>query len=802
VSGGAVGEHGAPSPVLGGRYVLVESIGRGAHGDVWRALDRVTGREVAVKRLRVSGLLDPARLRREIATLRRLRVPGVVRLLDEGTGEGEPFVVMDLAAGAPFPGRAIPASWDDLAPAAASLLSTLGRIHALGIVHRDLKPANVLASAEGHVTLLDFGLSRLASMRGDGLTPPDGMVGTPLYISPEQIRGERASPRTDLYTVGIMLYEALSGHVPHGGTSRGQLLFDRLRKPPAPLTGVAPGTPSHVAEVVHTLLAIDPDARPGSAGSALERLGLRQSAAGTSIARVFPAPDSSNSEYIVSAMTLRELFAGRDRLFHEREDAAHALWTRTGGERTRVLRELAAWDSAGVARRTGDHWVVDGEALLEMELAVGPPGAGSPVLLAQAALERGSQLFASGRLRLAAAAFEDGVRCLAGVDDEPAAPVREGLFSAWVEAALADWTPNAMDRVLYELSRCDLSTDAMRYLWSLAHAAVAVTSDAPRARALLSEVPAAPRVELERRRWGLLVVAARSASEAQEEDTLRRAAAWADEREDAETRARVDGFRARLLYRIGQFDEAAALHARSAEGLLHPIDRAAAWTNVASALLEAFRHDEALDVGRRVLAETRNLRHPFLEARAEWVVRAALYRSGRAAGPDLELVDAVAELNVQHFTAHVCLTEAAAAYRAGGHEHSMHSILAGTGRLAERADRAPGRGPRPGSLGGVRRGARAGDVGRGGRAGRSRHRLARSAAGDSDPRPPLGGGGERACRRGAPSVRGRRSAPRCAAERRAERGGGAPAHGAGRRLLTSSRAAPRSSFPRPCRDLG
>src|SRR5579883_739740 len=132
---------------IAGRYVLERLLGRGGQAEVWSAADRITGSRVAVKLLGEGA--SPARARREIATLRLLRLPGVVRLLDEGVDDERGFVVMELVLGAPFPGVATPCTWAELGPPTLRLLETLARVHACGVVHRDLKPANVLVTADG-----------------------------------------------------------------------------------------------------------------------------------------------------------------------------------------------------------------------------------------------------------------------------------------------------------------------------------------------------------------------------------------------------------------------------------------------------------------------------------------------------------------------------------------------------------------------------------------------------------------------------------------------------------------------------
>lgn len=234
-------------------------LGRGAHGAVYEATDG--GQRVAVK-LFGEGT-DPIRIRREIAALRLLRVRGVAQFIEEGLADGLVYVAMELVRGRDFPGAATPRSWDELSRTVIALFETLAEVHSAGIVHRDLKPANVLVDSDGRPTVVDFGVSWGANI-AHARTREGQLLGTPAYLSPEQIRGEQAGIPTDLYAAGVMLYEALSGVVPHGGTSVG-LLYRRVREPAQPLLELAPHTPRSVARVVDRLLRTDPLDRPRSA---------------------------------------------------------------------------------------------------------------------------------------------------------------------------------------------------------------------------------------------------------------------------------------------------------------------------------------------------------------------------------------------------------------------------------------------------------------------------------------------------------------------------------------------------------
>ncbi len=261
--------------LIAGRYRLTTPLGRGGHGEVWAADDLVVGEPVAIKRMLPLTGVEAARVRREIAALRILRLPGVVRLLDEGTEGGRPFLVMERIDGVPFPGVAPGeggrVAWTALADRVVALLETLARVHAAGVIHRDLKPANVLVGADGRPVVLDFGLSSGPAL-GGGLTGSGQILGTPAYLAPEQILGHPIDARTDLFAFGVMLYEALAGRRPHEGGEGPALLRARLLERALPLSDLAPEVPPAVADLVERLLARAPDDRPASAANALALL--------------------------------------------------------------------------------------------------------------------------------------------------------------------------------------------------------------------------------------------------------------------------------------------------------------------------------------------------------------------------------------------------------------------------------------------------------------------------------------------------------------------------------------------------
>ncbi|WP_437510365.1 protein kinase domain-containing protein [Sorangium sp. So ce1099] len=712
-------EDAGEAPVLGGRYRLRAPLGRGGHGEVWDADDLVLGERVAIKWLLRPGP-ESARVRSEIATLRMLRLPGVVRLLDEGTEGGRPFFVMERVAGAPFPGpltaataptpatidlddplaastvsledaapvartrsaprvappRASRRSWAAIAEPTEALLDILARVHAAGIVHRDLKPENVLVRADGRPVVLDFGLA-LGHVERVGVAPGGRIVGTPAYLAPEQVRGDAVEARADLYALGVMLYEALTGALPHEASSVQTLLLLRSTQAPAPVRGRAPEVPEHVAAIVDRLLAPWPDDRPRSAADV--RVALRGRAeplrARPALLRA-PGP--------LTEEALRDLFAGPDRLFHLREDGARALWSRSGGEPARVAEEIDTWVRAGIARWDGDRLVIERDTLDHLgaspQAALGPdawsePGrllhliaAGDHAAVAETALALARDLAQQGRLGHAVAVLHEGVLCVRHAPPEAAALAEARLLAAWVAVAFAERRPQALDRVLYELCRAiaRASPDIAR-LEALMRAALAV--DGPswqtRARAEADALGPFADPDLERWRQWVRVRAGLRASPEAAEAVIAEATAWADRTGDRGARASVAGWLGLLRYEQGRFDESARWHAEAAAGEAWLPLRMASTLNEATSLLEAFRPEDARRRARAAGEMAARCRHPYFEARAEWVQRTAAFRMGQAGAPDRELVDASVALGAPDHLAAVCFTEAAVAYIAG-----------------------------------------------------------------------------------------------------------------------------------------
>lgn len=901
--------------VIARRYRLQGLLGRGGQGEVWRAHDSATGEEVAIKLIPYSHR-EAARIRREAAALRFLRLPGVVTLRDEGLDGARVFLVMDLAQGTPFPGILTPCSWGALRLPAAGLLEALARVHAAGVVHRDIKPANVLIAEDGRPTLLDFGLSRFLSARGDDLTTAEDMLGTPAYLAPEQLRGDPVTARTDLYSTGVVLYEALSGRLPHEASEWRTLLRARLTRAPAPLREIAPSVPAEVARAIDAMLAVRPEDRPESAidalsllaghspaeapwmpwigpttdlelafealangasidiaappGSGRTRLVLeiahRLASAGftahvlapaslpfgslepalgeegssgndlgvslaekierveSALDRLFArravlltddaaALDPLSAEVLhgargrgpvlriagehsspgavrkqpITARDLESLFAGPNRLFHLREDAAARLFERSGGSMRRAASELSAWVRAGVARKDGAGFRVDRESLDALEegfvvsaspapesapeaalprwvaeVAAWAAVAGDPVVpeevaraanvplwRAEAALadltRRGLGISAEdrpwhgapasrkvrlggairadhvwsearvseahgrfaaqqrpgaarrlyhllrsgatstdvvveeavaaataraseGQLRAATGILEEAARILRSdtvLDDEARSRLDVSLWATWLDVAMADGAPATLDHLLYAMERARGSGGSMERFMALARAGLAQALDPRRAVDLAGEIGPFEDPRVERLRLGLLVSAARSGELALEEAMFATADAWASGQSGAGVESWRASCRGRLLYRRGRFEEAAREHARAAETTPSRAESVLQRVHMAAALLEAFQHEQARVAAESALAELTGLRSPVLEARAEWALRTALYRMGRAGAADLELVEAAQALALPYLAPLIALTEAAAAFRTG-----------------------------------------------------------------------------------------------------------------------------------------
>ncbi len=255
--------------VLGGRYRLVELLGKGGMATIYRATDAQLGREVAVKVLHPEYGRDPAfvaRFKQEAQSAASLSHPNIVGVYDFGTDADGPYIVMELVDGedvATLLARNGPLPPRQAARLAAEVAHALAAAHARGIVHRDVKPGNVLVSSDGRVKVTDFGIARAwADAR---LTLPGVTLGSVHYFSPEQALGEQATEASDIYSLGIVLYELLSGRRPWEGDSAAAVAMARISAPPPPVSAVRPNVPPVLEEIDQRALNPDPAARFASA---------------------------------------------------------------------------------------------------------------------------------------------------------------------------------------------------------------------------------------------------------------------------------------------------------------------------------------------------------------------------------------------------------------------------------------------------------------------------------------------------------------------------------------------------------
>jgi serine/threonine protein kinase len=283
----------SPGTMLGGRYRLEERIASGGMGDVWRCVDDVLGRVVAVKILLPSLLEEPGfteRFRGEARTMATINHPGVVDIYDYGSDPATgAYLVMEYVDGDALSrtlarvGRLTPARTMALVAQAADALHAA---HQTGVVHRDVKPGNLLVRPNGTLVLTDFGIAR--SVGAAQLTAAGSVLGTASYISPEQAMGEQATPLSDVYALGVVAYQCLAGRRPFEGENPLEIAMRHVREAPPPLP---PDIPPPVRLIVERAMAKQPAARWPNAsafGAVARRAAAELAAAG-------PAPVSAPS---------------------------------------------------------------------------------------------------------------------------------------------------------------------------------------------------------------------------------------------------------------------------------------------------------------------------------------------------------------------------------------------------------------------------------------------------------------------------------------------------------------------------
>jgi tetratricopeptide (TPR) repeat protein len=347
----------APPIGLPDRYRIVGELGRGGMGIVYRAVDALEDREVAIKMLPpylVADVVALLRFKREARTASSLRHPNICTVYEIGEHGGAPFIVMELLEGETVRTRLARGEWDTklVLGIAMQVAEGLSSAHASYIIHRDIKPANVFLTGEGTAKILDFGVAKhfarldaATTITATGEVHPPGTVA---YMSPEQLLGQRLDQRTDLFSLGVLIYEMLTGHLPFQAASAFEMMAAILNRKPAPLPPIAYGP--EWSQVLDRLLAKTPDHRYPDAGELLDDLvRLQRLSQGETVSWPAPVHDAGQlrPSLAVLPFEVRTRRGEADERRRELEYFSHGLFdeliaglTRAGGLRI-VPRTLA-----------------------------------------------------------------------------------------------------------------------------------------------------------------------------------------------------------------------------------------------------------------------------------------------------------------------------------------------------------------------------------------------------------------------------------------------------------------------------
>jgi tetratricopeptide (TPR) repeat protein/predicted Ser/Thr protein kinase len=280
--------------VLADRYELLHLLGRGGMGAVYKARDTELDRIVALKLIRPELARNPEILRRfkqELILARQVTHKNVIRIFDLGQSGGIKFITMDFVEGQDL--RVLLVERGKFPPEQAArvmlqICHALEAAHSEGVIHRDLKPQNIMVAPDGRVYVMDFGIARSAHL--PGMTQTGALIGTPEYMSPEQARGEKLTARSDLFSLGVIFYELLTGKSPYPADAPLGTLWKRLQEKPKPPAEIDASVPKPLNDIVMSALEIEPENRLSSAQEMAQRLEMWLGPSAGSSAVVLPAP--------------------------------------------------------------------------------------------------------------------------------------------------------------------------------------------------------------------------------------------------------------------------------------------------------------------------------------------------------------------------------------------------------------------------------------------------------------------------------------------------------------------------------
>src|SRR5215470_18063564 len=262
--------------VVGNRFEILQLLGEGGMGAVYKAHDRELEKDVALKLIRAELARNPEILQRfkhEIILARQITHRNVIRIFDIGQADGHKYITMEYLEGRDL--RVVLREKGKLPPEEATkivlqICRALEAAHGEGVIHRDLKPQNIMLDANGRAYVMDFGIARSAYL--PGMTQTGALVGTPEYMSPEQAKGEKLDERSDLFSLGVILYELLIGQSPYYSETPLATLWKRIQEKATPLIEVDPTIPKELSDIVAKALEIEPENRFANAGEFAQQL--------------------------------------------------------------------------------------------------------------------------------------------------------------------------------------------------------------------------------------------------------------------------------------------------------------------------------------------------------------------------------------------------------------------------------------------------------------------------------------------------------------------------------------------------